>query len=217
MNAKAKITESFWIAFSFLAVIWLIYFVDLVLPVNLGDFGIRPRTLRGLVGIPLSPFLHASFGHLLSNSPALLILMTLLFFSQARPWDSLLAVTLLGGALTWVVARTVSQDGGGVIHIGASIVIFGLITFLIASGLWQRRVIGMIVATGVLFLYGGSLLWGVLPRINSPVSWEGHLCGAIAGIIVAWFARDHLAFGSNPSNITVAKKSAYDETPPVIR
>ncbi len=214
MNAKAKITESFWIALSFLAALWLIYFVDKVLPADLRIYGIRPRELAGLVGIPLSPFLHEGFGHLLSNSPALLILVTLLFFSQARPWDSLLAITLLGGALCWLIGRAAGQDGAGTVHIGASIVIFGLITFLIASGLWQRRVIGMIVATGVLFLYGGSLLWGVLPRFNSAVSWEGHLSGAIAGVIVAWFARDRLAFGSSASSRS--EGSVLNETPPVI-
>ena len=72
----------------------------------------------------------------------------------------------------------------------------------------------MIVASGVLFFYGGSLLWGVLPRFNSAVSWEGHLSGAIAGVIVAWFARDRLAFGSSKSSR--GEGSVLNETPPVI-
>ncbi len=214
MNAKAKITESIWIALSLLASVWLVYLIDLPLPADLREFGIRPRELTGLVGIPLSPFLHEGFTHLLSNSPALLILVTLLFFSQARPWDSLLAITLLGGALCWLIGRAAGQNGAGTVHIGASIVIFGLITFLITSGLWQRRVIGMIVATGVLFFYGGSVLWGVLPRFGSSVSWEGHLSGAISGVIVAWFARDRLAFGPSVSNR--GEGTILNETSPVI-
>jgi membrane associated rhomboid family serine protease len=88
----------------------------------------------------------------------------------------------LSGALLWLVGREAS-------HIGASTLIFGLITYLIASGLWHRRLIGSAVAVTVLVVYGGSLIWGVLPRPNSNVSWEGHLCGAVIGVVVAWLSR----------------------------
>jgi membrane associated rhomboid family serine protease len=91
-------------------------------------------------------------------------------------------------------------------------VIFGLITFLIAAAFWQRRPLVMLVGAGVLFFYGGSLLWNILPSLNSPVSWEGHLSGAIAGIVIAWFSRDQAAIGAGERNLN--DQEAPFEIPP---
>jgi membrane associated rhomboid family serine protease len=183
------------LAASLVGALWLVYLFDFLLAADLREYGIRPRTTAGLLGILTAPFLHEGFVHLLRNSPALLVLLTLLFVSQPRAWQVLGSIIVLGGGLLWIFGR-----GGGVgppdavsVHLGASLVVFGLITFLIAAGLWHRRVLGTVLAMLVLFFYGGSLLWGVLPRINSTVSWDGHLCGAVAGIVVAWFYRDQPA------------------------
>ena len=64
--------------------------------------------------------------------------------------------------------------------------IFGLITFLIASGLLERRPIPLLISVCVGFFYGGSLVFGVLPGVRSDVSWDGHLCGAAAGVLAAF-------------------------------
>ena len=138
-----------------------------------------PRTLWGTVGIVSMPFLHASWGHLLGNTVPLFILLALLAGSKARSWEIVAGIVVVGGVLLWIFGRHAT-------HVGASGLIFGLVAFLIISGLLERRIIPLIVSFTVGILYGGTLIWGVLPGTNSQVSWDGHLCGAIAGGLVAW-------------------------------
>jgi membrane associated rhomboid family serine protease len=161
----------------FVGSIWAVFVVSLVFPV-VDNYGVVPRRLGGLVGIAAMPFLHANFHHLLSNTLPLIVLLVLLAGSRARSWEVVLAITLLGGALLWVFGRPA-------VHIGASGLISGLTAFLILSGLLERRLIPLFTALVVGFLYGGSLLAGIVPHFGSQISWDGHLCGAIAGAIVA--------------------------------
>jgi membrane associated rhomboid family serine protease len=164
----------------FVGVIWAVFIVNwLVFPIDFNSFGLRPRTLFGAVGIVTMPFLHADWGHLLSNTIPLLVLLALLVGSKARSWETVIEIVLLGGALLWIFGRPAT-------HVGASGLIFGLVAFLIVSGLLERRIIPLIVSLIVGFFYGGTLFWGVLPVGNSGVSWEGHLCGAVAGALIAW-------------------------------
>jgi membrane associated rhomboid family serine protease len=164
---------------AFLGAIWAVYLLDLFLPLEI--FGLIPRRLSGIPGIVAMPMLHANLAHLLSNTVPLLVLLTLLAGSRASSSLVVLLICLLGGTLLWLFGRSA-------IHIGASLLVFGLITFLVASGLWfERRPVPVLVALLVVFFYGIPLILGVLPRIWSQdsVSWDGHLCGAIAGVIVA--------------------------------
>ena len=163
---------------AFIGVMWLAFVVDLVVPVDLNGLGLVPRTARGLIGIPMMPFLHANLGHLISNTLPLLVLLGLLAGSRSRSWEVVLEVIVLAGLLLWVAGRPA-------IHIGASGLVFGLAAFLVVSGLIERRPVALAVAGLVLFLYGGSLLAGMLPWVGSQVSWDGHLCGALAGGLVA--------------------------------
>jgi membrane associated rhomboid family serine protease len=169
---------------AFVGAIWVVFLVDLVIPYDLAAFGVTPRKLAGLVGIPAMPFLHASWQHIISNTLPLLVLLVLLAGSKARSWLVVVEIVLLGGALLWLLGRPAT-------HVGASGLIFGLIAFLIVSGLLERRLVPLFISLVVGFVYGGSLLSGIVPRLNSPVSWDGHLCGAIAGGAIAFFlARD---------------------------
>ena len=102
----------------------------------------------------------------------------LLAGSRARSWEVVVAVSVLGGLLLWVFGRSAN-------HVGASGLISGLTMFLIVSGFREGRIVPLLIALLVGFLYGGSLVMGVIPRFGSNVSWDGHLCGAIAGAIVA--------------------------------
>ena len=43
----------------------------------------------------------------------------------------------------------------------------------------------VVVAVITFLLYGTSLLWGFIPR-DTQVSWDGHLCGAVAGGLLAF-------------------------------
>ena len=165
----------------FVAVIWALAGVDFVMDNRLAEYGIVPRTVDGLWGIPLAPFLHGGFGHVISNTVPLLMLGGLM---AARGWQTLLGVTLfvvlLGGAGVWLVARSGS-------HIGASGLVFGYFGYLVARGWYDRRIVSILIAVVVIVVYGG-LLFGVLPT-GGRVSWEGHLTGLIAGVLAARFAK----------------------------
>ena len=164
---------------AFVAVIWVAFLLGCVLPFDINSLGVTPRTLLGLVGIPASPFLHANLHHLLSNTVPLFVLLTLLAGSNARSWE-VVTGPRAAGRLAPVALRTPAT------HVGASGLIFGLAVFLVVSGFLEKRLIPLIVSVIVGFLYGGTLLAGVLPRLGSHVSWDGHLCGAIAGGIIAY-------------------------------
>jgi membrane associated rhomboid family serine protease len=152
---------------------WIVYLIDF------NSFGLVPRTLWGAVGIVSMPFLHVGWGHLLGNTVPLLILLALLAGSKARSWEIVAEIVIAGGVLLWIFGRNAT-------HVGASGLIYGLVAFLIISGLLERRIIPLIVSFAVGILYGGMLIWGVLPGTDSQVSWDGHLCSAIAGGLVAW-------------------------------
>ena len=165
----------------FVAVIWALAGVDFLMDNRLAEYGIVPRTMDGLWGIPLAPFLHGGFGHAFSNTVPLLMLGGLV---ATRGWQTLLGVTLfvvlLGGAGVWLAAR-----GGS--HIGASGLVFGYFGYLVARGWYDRRIVSILIAIVVMVVYGG-LLFGVLPT-GGRVSWEGHLTGLIAGVLAARFAK----------------------------
>jgi membrane associated rhomboid family serine protease len=161
------------------AVPFLMYLLQVALPAPWGLLGILPRTETGLVGVLFAPLLHANLAHLVSNATPLFVLLLLLFSdSRYRPEPTLAAIWLASGMGTWLIGR------GDAVHIGASGIVFGLVSYLIVSGLMMRSWRAASVALVVLFLFGGVFL-GALPQ-PGPISWEGHLCGAAAGV---WSAR----------------------------
>jgi membrane associated rhomboid family serine protease len=162
----------------FVAAIWIVFLVSRF--VALDEFALVPRTWHGLIGIVTMPFLHANFQHLLSNTLPLVILLVLLAGSNARSAAIVVTIILLGGALLWLFGRngTAAQPTA---HVGASCLLFGLITYLILSGITERRLVPLLVSVLVGFFFGGTLIWGVLPLQGGQVSWDGHLAGAVAG------------------------------------
>lgn len=178
-NASRSIRDEIYGVLAFMAAIWIVFLLSCYFT-SLLQYGIVPRTVSGLTGIIAAPFLHENLGHIMSNTLPLFILMVLLAGSNARSWAIVVDIVLLGGLLLWLFGR------GDYVHIGASGLIFGLITYLIVSGFLEGRIIPLLVSLAVGFFYGGTLLWGVLPRFNSNVSWDGHLWSAVAGVIVAF-------------------------------
>jgi membrane associated rhomboid family serine protease len=160
----------------FVLVIWIGFAADMLLPLE--KFGLIPRRATGLYGIIFMPFLHGSLGHIISNTVPLLVLMLLLAGSRPSSVIIVASVIFLSGLLLWLFGRPI-------IHIGASGLVFGLITFLIFYGLFEKRILSIVVSLLVGFLYGGSLFTGVMPG-QTGISWDGHFCGAAAGIIIAW-------------------------------
>ncbi|TWT84965.1 Rhomboid family protein [Planctomycetes bacterium CA13] len=166
-----------------LLVMWLVRIVDVIIPADLNHFGLQPRTLHGVFGVGLMPFLHAGFGHLISNTIPLAILLGLTVASRHRAWPIIVTIVIGGGLLLWCFGRTAN-------HIGASGLVFGLIAYLITVGIREKQFVSMGVALLVGFLFGSTLIFGVIPSFGSTVSWDGHLFGAISGILVGiWTSR----------------------------
>jgi membrane associated rhomboid family serine protease len=161
-----------------LAILFVVMGLQMALGPFLNRFGILPRTVHGLVGIVFSPLLHANLHHLLANAVPLLVLLVLLWSNREyHPGRTLALIWLASGLGTWLIGR------GQAIHLGASSLVFGLAAFLIVAGFRARSWRAALVAVLVCGLYGG-IFYGVLPQAG-PVSWEGHLCGAIAGVWAA--------------------------------
>jgi len=170
---KAEIRDIAIVTAAAIGLLWLILLLSGIFPLR--EFGIVPRTLSGLLGIVFAPFLHANVSHLTANTGALLILGLILFTLEGpRMFGILAVIALFGGLGTWLIGR------GGSIHLGASGVIYGIFGYVLAAGIFKRSIASIIGALVVLALYGG-LIWGVLPT-QTCVSWEGHLCGFLAGI-----------------------------------
>lgn len=168
----------------FVGFIWIVFVADMFLPLS-EWFPLIPRFLSGLPGIATMTFLHRDVSHILSNSFPLIVLLTLLAGSRANSWVTVTAIAGVGGGLLWLFGRN-GNDVMIVSHIGASLLVFGLVTFFLAAAYFERRLVPMLIAIVVGFLYGWSTLTGMLP-ITKGVSWDGHLCGAIAGVLVAFW------------------------------
>ncbi len=149
------------------AVMWVVEIIDLIPGTDLDRFGIQPRELAGLVGIVTAPFLHNGLAHLISNTIPFLILGGLIAASGVAQFFRVTAIVgLCAGLGTWLLGQS------GSYHIGASGLVFGYLTYLLARGLFERKLVYLAVGLIVLFLYG-SVLWGLVPRPG--ISWQGHL------------------------------------------
>ncbi|HEX6329168.1 MAG TPA: rhomboid family intramembrane serine protease [Jiangellaceae bacterium] len=158
-------------------VMWIVAFADAGTPTQLAQYGIRPRSEDGLVGIVAAPFLHADFAHLIANTGAFIVLGMLVAAVSRRYWPVTVGVALFSGVAVWLIAAP------NTIHIGASGLVYGYAAFLVAWGLVTRRASSILVAVLVVLLYGG-LVFGVLPT-QQGISWQGHLFGAIGGVVMA--------------------------------
>jgi len=163
----------------FISILWIITIVDSILPFEFCQYGIVPRTLKGLIGIISAPLLHANFFHLLSNTLPLFVLLLVLFtFYTDDALDVVILSVLIGGSLVWIFGRASS-------HVGISGLIYSLAAFLILAGIIRKDIKLFLISLLIIFLYGG-LIWGVFPT-RYWISWEGHLFGAIAGFLLAYF------------------------------
>lgn len=156
---------------------WAVEVVDLVAG-DLDRNGIRPRDADGLAGIVFSPFLHGGFGHLVGNTIPFLVLGGMIALSGlARVLAVAAVVVLVGGLGTWLTAPE------GTVHIGASGVVFGFAAYLIARALYSRALAHLAAAVVVAGVWGLTLVGGLVP--TPGVSWQGHLFGAIGGLVAA--------------------------------
>ena len=161
------------------ALFWLVELANTVLfGGSLSQWGVMPRTLQGLPGILIHPFLHSGASHLLSNTLGFLLLGGMVMLREPRDFWMVFALgTVVGGVGIWVLGRPGP-------HIGASGVVFAYFGYLLFTGLFERRV-GSILLSVVTFLLWGRLLLGLSP-LQRGISWEGHLFGLFGGIFGAW-------------------------------
>lgn len=170
-------------AIVFVVVVWMAFIVDYagVFTWDFSRLGILPGVVDGLVGIIFSPFIHSSFSHLLSNTLPLLILIWFLFYFYSKiAFGAFICLWLSSGFLTWIIGR-------GSYHVGASGLVFGLLFFLFFSGIFRKYIPLVAVSLIVAFIYG-STIWSIFPiteMVDASISWEGHLSGAVSGLIFA--------------------------------
>lgn len=157
--------------------IWTVFWVEVRFQINLNQLGIYPRTLSGLKGIVLSPFLHGSIDHLYNNTiPVAVLTSALFYFYRGISVRVLFYGLLISGLLTWFIGRPSY-------HIGASGIIYVLASFIFFKGIFTKYYRLVALSLGVVFIYG-SMLWYMFP-IKDGISWEGHLSGFIAGLVLA--------------------------------
>jgi membrane associated rhomboid family serine protease len=159
------------------AVMWVVEGLD-ALGAHLERDGIHPHDVGWLPGIAFAPFLHAGWAHLIGNTVPFLILgFTIALGGLARTAAVTVIVVLVAGFGTWAFAPAHTN------HIGASGVVFGFATYLVARGAFSRRPLHLVVGLAVLAIYGTTLLLALVP--TPGISWQGHLFGAIGGVIAA--------------------------------
>ena len=166
----------------FVAGLYLIEGIDTALGNRLDGYGVIPREPEGFDGILFAPLLHVGWVHLVANTVPLLVLGYLILLSGIARWAAVTAVVwLIGGFGTWLTGADNS------IHLGASVLVFGWLVYLVLRGVFTRRLGQVLIGMAVLFFYGGAL-WGVLP-VQEGISWQAHLFGAVGGGLAArWFA-----------------------------
>jgi membrane associated rhomboid family serine protease len=177
-GAKAPVTA----VGSLVGVMWVSELLDTIVGHRLDRYGVQPRTIMGLRGIPLAPFLHVGWQHLIGNTVPVAILGVLIALSGvARFVKANLIIALCSGIGIWFFGAT------GSVHLGASGMVFGYLGYLLSRGFFDRR-FGQIVLGAIVGVVYGGLLWGVLPT-NTGVSWQGHLFGFVGGVAAAWIMR----------------------------
>ncbi len=181
---RKKLLLSMIIPGIFVFFMWLIKIIEILFNLDLSQLGIYPLSVRGLPGIVFSPFIHADFNHLFSNSLPLFCLSVALFYFYSEVALKVFIWTFfLTGFLVWVAGREAW-------HIGASGLVYGLASFLFFSGIIRRYFRLIALSLLIVFLYG-SMVWGLFPGIYKNVSWESHMLGFFSGVVLAiWFRKE---------------------------
>lgn len=169
----------------FVLLIWVVFWFEIRFGFDFNNFGIYPRTFKGLRGVLFSPFIHGDLSHLWHNTLPLLILSaSLFFFYPKNSWKVILLGGILTGVLTWFLGRSAN-------HIGASGIIYMLFGFLFLKGIIAKHFRLIALSFVVVFIYG-SMIWYTFP-IDPKISWEGHLSGLIVGMFLAFLIKKGIA------------------------
>jgi membrane associated rhomboid family serine protease len=179
---KSRIFHTFFFPVVFIFILWLIKCCEVVFEYPLYNLGVYPRHVKGIVGVFTAPLIHSNFSHLFSNSIPLFVLGSgLFYYYRTVAYKIFFMILFATGLWVWVSARPSY-------HIGASCVVYVLASFMFLSGVIKKNMSLSAFALVVVFLYG-NMIWGVLP-VLPHISWESHLMGAIAGIVMAFYYKE---------------------------
>jgi len=168
----------------FVFFMWLVKIIEVLFGFDFASAGIYPLTAEGLPGIIFSPFIHADFKHLVSNSLPLFFLSVALFYFYSEVAIKIFSWTFIfTGILVWIAGRSAW-------HIGASGLVYGIASFLFFSGIIRKYFRLIALSLLIVFLYG-SMVWGIFPGIYKNVSWESHMLGFVSGVLLSiWFRNE---------------------------
>ena len=187
----------------FAGMMWIVRGIDTFLPHgwSAAGVGIVPRTWDGFWNIPIAPFIHEDFDHLLSNTIPLLILGALILVRGVGEFMFVLFVTtFVSGFGTWLFGEGNAQ------HIGASGIVFGFFGYLVFRIAFDRKITSGLIALAVAIAYGSAMTWSLIPEDH--VSWSGHFFGFIGG-----FAAARLRYPHRPRSVTPEMLAAVIEFP----
>jgi membrane associated rhomboid family serine protease len=178
---KRKLLLSLVFPAFFLVLIWMVKIAEITLHLDFSQLGIYPLHPKGLIGIITAPLIHANFHHLMNNSvPLFFLSWGLFYFYNKIAYNIFFLIYFMTGLWVWFGARIAY-------HIGASGLVYGLGSFLFFSGIIRRNINLLAISLLVAFLYGG-MVWGIFPY-KPEISWESHLYGGIAGLILSFYYR----------------------------
>lgn len=168
-----------YLTLSFVMILWIIKSVEWTSHLDLGLYGILPRTVKGSLGIITGPLIHGDAIHLMSNTIPLIILGVGLFYFYHRiAIEVFLWIYLASGFWVWIIGREAY-------HIGSSGLVYGLVMFIFWGGILRKNPRSLAISMIIFFLYGG-MVYGLFP-FDESISWESHIMGSVAGIFLAFF------------------------------
>jgi len=175
------------------AVMWLVEVINAIDSQQLDNDGIYPRSVSHLWGIFTAPFLHAGFPHLISNTIPLVFMGVFIALKGAARLAVVTAiVVVIGGLGTWLIGPSHS------VTVGASGLVFGYASYLLARGFFDRNTMELLIGVVVIAVWGGALLSSLVPHYG--ISWQGHVSGAVGGVVAAWWlARSDAAKRAAPA------------------
>ena len=201
VDESKRFKESVLFTGVFLTLLWAVKITENILRLDFGKYGIYPRTIKGIAGIFLAPFIHGDIYHLISNTfPIAILGISILYFYREIAHYVIAGIYLLSGFWVWVAARSAY-------HIGASGLVYGMMFYLFVAGFINMDKRQLSVSFIIMVLYGGTMFSGLMP-VNTGVSWEAHLTGATAGIFFAILFKKRTSIKSE--DISVDEKREFE-------